>query len=121
MTGRMRSLLTGRTRSARHNAIRPDDGGVYPAAHGDGRPRRFHLYLTPGPPTFLSSSGETMSSMREYRDYMARASKCEQKAKAARPEDEKQSWLAMADSWRATAELHQMLKPELPLAEKAVG
>jgi hypothetical protein len=62
-----------------------------------------------------------MTSMREYRDYMARAAKCEQKAKGAQNPDERQSWLAMADSWRQTAELHQMLRPELPLTKKAVA
>jgi hypothetical protein len=59
--------------------------------------------------------------MREYRDYMARAAKCELKAKGAQNENEKQSWLAMADSWRQTAALHQMSKPELPLTRKAVA
>jgi hypothetical protein len=60
-----------------------------------------------------------MSSMREYRDYVARAAKCEQKAKGVQNEDEKQSWLALADSWRQTAELQQSLNPQLPLIQKA--
>jgi hypothetical protein len=47
-----------------------------------------------------------MSSALEYRDYMARAAICEQKAKGAQNENEKLSWLTMADSWRQTAALH---------------
>ncbi len=56
-----------------------------------------------------------MSSMREYRDYMARVAKCEQKATSVQDEDERQSWLALADSWRQTAELQRSLNPQLPL------
>ncbi len=70
---------------------------------------------------FVLSCEETMSSMHEYRDYMARAAKCEQKAKGVQNEDEKQSWLALADSWRQTAELQRSLNPQLPLIQKAVA
>ena len=47
--------------------------------------------------------------MREYTEYMARAAVCEQRAKEARTESEKQSWLVMADSWRETVKLQEML------------
>jgi hypothetical protein len=43
--------------------------------------------------------------MREYNDYVARVAVCEQRAKDARTESEKQTWLVMADSWRETATL----------------
>ena len=47
--------------------------------------------------------------MREYHEYLARAAVCEQRAKDARTEGEKQSWLVMADSWRETVKLQEML------------
>jgi hypothetical protein len=47
--------------------------------------------------------------MREHDEYMARAAVCEQRAKEARTESEKQSWLVMADSWRETVKLQEML------------
>ncbi len=40
--------------------------------------------------------------MREHNEYVARVAVCEQRAKDARTESEKQSWLVMADSWRET-------------------
>jgi hypothetical protein len=49
------------------------------------------------------------NSMREYNEYVARATVCEQRAKDARTESEKQSWLVMADSWRETVKLQEML------------
>jgi hypothetical protein len=45
--------------------------------------------------------------MREYNEYMARVAICEQRAKDARTESEKQSWLVMADSWRETVRLQE--------------
>jgi hypothetical protein len=59
--------------------------------------------------------------MRDFNHYMARAAECQQKAKSARNEEDKQSWLAMADSWRQTAELQQTLNPQLPLTQRAVA
>ena len=47
--------------------------------------------------------------MREYDDYVTRVAVCEQGAKNARTESEKQSWLVMADSWRETVKLQEML------------
>ena len=47
--------------------------------------------------------------MHEYNEYVARAAVCEQRAKEARTESEKQSWLVMADSWRETVKLQEML------------
>jgi hypothetical protein len=47
--------------------------------------------------------------MREHNEYMARVAVCEQRAKKARTESEKQSWLVMADSWRETVKLQEML------------
>ena len=42
--------------------------------------------------------------------YAARAAECQQKAKDAQSEEQKQSWLAMADSWQQTAELKRALE-----------
>jgi hypothetical protein len=47
--------------------------------------------------------------MREHNEYVARVAACEQSAKNARTESEKQSWLAMADSWRETVKLQETL------------
>ena len=47
--------------------------------------------------------------MHAYSEYMARVAVCEQRAKDARTESEKQSWLVMADSWRETVKLQEML------------
>jgi hypothetical protein len=47
--------------------------------------------------------------MREYNEYGARVAVCEQRAKEARTESEKESWLVMADSWRETVKLQEML------------
>jgi hypothetical protein len=57
---------------------------------------------------FLAALGEIQ--MHEYNEYVARVAECEQRAKDVRNEGEKQSWLAMADSWRETAKLHEILK-----------
>jgi len=43
--------------------------------------------------------------------YQARAAECQQKAKVAQSEDEKQSWLALADSWLMTSLLWQNEAP----------
>jgi hypothetical protein len=48
--------------------------------------------------------------MHEYNEYAARVAECEQRAKDARNETERQSWLVMADSWRETAKLQEVLK-----------
>jgi hypothetical protein len=48
--------------------------------------------------------------MWELDVYAARAAECLQKAKGAKSEEEKQSWLAMADSWQQTAELKRVLE-----------
>jgi hypothetical protein len=42
-------------------------------------------------------------------EYVARAAVCEQRAKDARTESENQSWLVMAESWRETVKLQEML------------
>lgn len=47
----------------------------------------------------MSTSGECMAHVVE----------CREKAKSARSEEDKQSWLAMADSWLQTAELKAKL------------
>jgi len=39
--------------------------------------------------------------------FQARAAECQQRAKNAQTEDEKHSWLALADSWLVTAQLRQ--------------
>ena len=47
--------------------------------------------------------------MREHNEYAARVAVCEQRAKDARTESEKQSWLVMAESWRETVKLQERL------------
>jgi hypothetical protein len=56
--------------------------------------------------------------MREYNEYVARVAICEQRAKDARTESEKQSWLVMADSWRETAKLQETLKRQAEFIRK---
>lgn len=56
--------------------------------------------------------------MREYSEYMARVAICEQRAKDGRTESEKQSWLVMADSWRETAKLQEMLTRQAEFIRK---
>jgi hypothetical protein len=48
--------------------------------------------------------------MPEFNVYRARVAEYQSKAKAALNEDDKQSWLALADSWLQTAELRQILE-----------
>jgi hypothetical protein len=48
--------------------------------------------------------------MLEYNLDRARAAECEGKARTARNDDDKHSWLAFADSWLQTAELRQILE-----------
>jgi hypothetical protein len=45
--------------------------------------------------------------MYEFDIFQARAAECQQRAKSAQSEDEKQGWLALADSWLVTAQLRQ--------------
>ncbi len=56
--------------------------------------------------------------MREYNVYAARVAECEQRAKDARSETERQSWLVMADSWRETAKLQEVLKRQAEFIRK---
>jgi hypothetical protein len=56
--------------------------------------------------------------MHEYNEYVARAAVCEQRAKDARTESEKQSWLVMADSWRETVKLQEMLTRQAEFIRK---
>jgi hypothetical protein len=45
-----------------------------------------------------------------FNEYVAHVAECEQKAKTARSDEDKHSWLAMADSWRKSAELRLILE-----------
>ena len=56
--------------------------------------------------------------MREYNAYVARVAVCEQRAEDARTESEKQSWLVIADSWRETAKLQDILKRQAEFLRK---
>jgi hypothetical protein len=56
--------------------------------------------------------------MRVYNEYMARVAVCEQRAKDARTESEKQGWLVMADSWRETVKLQEMLTRQAEFIRK---
>lgn len=58
---------------------------------------------------FHSRVMRTGIEMYEYDEHVARAAECQQKAKSARVEDDKHSWLALADSWLQTAELWRVL------------
>jgi hypothetical protein len=57
--------------------------------------------------------------MREYDGYSARVAECEQRAKDARNETERQSWLVMADSWRETVKLQQVLNRQAEFIRRA--
>lgn len=58
--------------------------------------------------------------MREYNEeYSARVAVCEQRAKDARTESEKQSWLVMADSWRETVKLQETFTRHAEFIRKA--
>jgi hypothetical protein len=59
--------------------------------------------------------------MYELDDYAARFVECEQRAKFARDEDDKHSWLAIADSWRQTAELQWIFKRQEQVVHKVVA
>jgi hypothetical protein len=54
-------------------------------------------------------TGREGKLMGKFNQYTARAAECQQKAESARNEDDKQSWLALADSWLHTAELKSSL------------
>jgi hypothetical protein len=45
-----------------------------------------------------------------FDEHMARAAECQQKAKLARCDCDKLSWLTLAESWLKTAELHKLLQ-----------
>jgi hypothetical protein len=45
-----------------------------------------------------------------FDEYTARAAECQQKAKVARSDEDKVSWLTLAESWLKTAELQKLLK-----------
>jgi hypothetical protein len=57
-----------------------------------------------------------MARMYEFDIFKARAAECEQRAKDCKNEDEKQSWLALADSWNTTAKLRQPESPDRQLS-----
>jgi putative IMPACT (imprinted ancient) family translation regulator len=54
-----------------------------------------------------------------FNEYVARVTECEQKAKTARNQDDKHSWLAMAASWRKTAELQLILERQALFIQEA--
>jgi hypothetical protein len=56
--------------------------------------------------------------MRECNEYVARIAVCEQRAKDAHTENEKQGWLVMADSWRETVKLQEMLARQTEFIRK---
>ncbi len=49
------------------------------------------------------------------------AAQCQHKAEAVQNKDEKQSWLAVADSWLKTAELYEVLERQAPVARIAAA
>ena len=54
-----------------------------------------------------------------FNEYVAHVAQCEQSAKTARNEDDKHSWLAMAESWRKSAELRLILERQAQFVHKA--
>jgi hypothetical protein len=57
--------------------------------------------------------------MREYDIAYDIAAQCQRKAKAAQGEDDKHSWLALADSWLQTAELKRAMSELEPRQDRA--
>jgi hypothetical protein len=49
------------------------------------------------------------------------ATQCQRKAEAVQNEDERQRWLALADSWLKTAELSEVLERRVPVARIAAA
>ena len=58
----------------------------------------------------LSSIVWSAAGPMSFDEQMARAAECQQKAKLARSDGDKLSWLILADSWLKTAELQKLLK-----------
>jgi len=56
-----------------------------------------------------------------FNEYVAHVAQCEQRAKTARNEEDKHSWLAMAESWRKSAELRLILDRQAQFVHKAGG
>jgi hypothetical protein len=56
------------------------------------------------------STGKTIQMYELFDEYASRIADYEGKAKSAGNEDDRHSWLAMADSWRHTAQLRQLLE-----------
>ena len=54
-----------------------------------------------------------------FNEYVAHVAQCEQRAKTARNEEDKHSWLAMAESWRKSAELRLILERQAQFVHKA--
>jgi hypothetical protein len=53
-----------------------------------------------------------------FNEYVAHVAECEQKGKTARNEEDKNSWLAMADSWRKSAELRLILERQVQFVHR---
>jgi hypothetical protein len=56
--------------------------------------------------------------MPEFDEYLARVVICEQRVKEASTENEKQHWLTMADAWRETVKLQDMLMRQMDFISK---
>jgi hypothetical protein len=63
---------------------------------------------TPGLP--LPCRNKVPGDPMSFNDYVAHVAECEQRAKTARTAEDKHSWLAMAESWRKSAELRLILE-----------
>ncbi len=57
--------------------------------------------------------------MQTFDEHMAHVAECQQRAKTAPNENAQQSWLALADSWRHTAELCKQLERQSNFLQKA--
>ncbi len=104
---RTASVLTLRTPIRSYAVIWPDRFWVYRPGMRSSRwhTRAGGFYFGDNP-------------MRECNEYVARVALCEQRAKDARTESEKQSWLVMADSWRETVKLQETLKRQAEFIRK---
>jgi hypothetical protein len=57
--------------------------------------------------------------MSKHSECVIRAARCQEKAKTAQTEDDKHSWLALAQSWLETAELQWLLERQTRQSSRA--
>ena len=65
----------------------------------------------------IKAPGDPMS----FNQYVAHVAECERRAKTARTAEDKHSWLAMAESWRKSAELRLILERQNKFIHKTAA